>query len=466
MLDQSFSDVLANLRSTFHDGVTRDYQWRMGQLRALAGMLDEHEPAFADALRLDLGKPSGEAYLTETGFLYREVRYVQKRLKSWMQPRRVRVPLPYQPARASWCREPYGVVLIIGAWNYPLQLTVAPLISALAAGNCVVLKPSEQAPAVAALLTKLLPFYLDHRAIAVVEGGIEESRALLALRFDHIFYTGSEQVGREVMQAAARHLTPLTLELGGKCPCIVHHDTDLIVAARRIVWAKFLNAGQTCVAPDYLLVHEEVEHSLLQLMQEELVHYGVGRDGGGSASEQNVNMIVNQRHCARLEALVAGSVPAGSVPIDATGCRVGPAILTGMAADVPLMNGEIFGPLLPVFSYSELDDAIAVIASHGDPLAIYLFSRDKTVQRRIAATTRSGALSVNELVLHAAVHGLPFGGVGRSGFGRYHGESGFDAFSCQRSYFHRPLFPDNSLRYPPRSGLLFPLIRWFFSRFG
>ena len=442
--DKFFSE-LAMLRATFQQGTTRDLKWRRGQLLALERFLVDREAEITKALHDDVRKSPAEAFLTEINFLRGEIRFALRHLKSWMKPHRVLVPLIYQPAKAHYSREPYGVVLIIGAWNYPLQLCLAPLISALAAGNCAVIKPSEQAPHTSAVIATGLKLYLDESAICVIEGGVEEAKALLEQRFDYIFYTGSPEVGREVMLAAARHLTPLTLELGGKCPCIVDEDANIKIAARRIVWAKFLNAGQTCLAPDYLLVHEKRADELFLSMQQAITDFY----GADPRQSRDYPRIINEHHLKRLETLLDGASLLCGGDTDSADRYVAPAILRGVRPESPLMQSEIFGPLLPVMVYRELDEALAFIRQGKEPLAIYLFSSDRQVQERVLRHSRSGGLCINDLLFQAAIHTLPFGGFGVSGFGAYHGCAGFETFSFERSVLHRALHPDPDLRYPP-----------------
>jgi len=453
---------LALLRSTFQSGMTRSLQWRRSQLQALDTFLVECEGEIAAALHDDLRKSAAEVFLTEANYLRGEIRCALKHLKGWMKPHRVSVPLVYQPAKAWYSREPYGVVLIMGAWNYPLHLCLAPLVSAIAAGNCVIIKPSELAPHTSAVIAAGLARYLDREAIAVVEGGVELARALLEERFNYIFYTGSEAIGREVMSAAAKHLTPLTLELGGKCPCIVDEHSDISVAARRIVWAKFLNAGQTCLAPDYVLVHETREAELLRSMEEALISYY----GDEPRASSEYSRIVNAFHVRRLESLMVDASIQSGGSSDPDDCYVAPTILCGVTPTSPLMQSEIFGPLLPVIAYKELGDALNIVAGNKEPLAIYLFSSDRLVQERVVRSSRSGGVCINDLLFQAVPHGLPFGGVGSSGFGCYHGRFGFETFSRPRSIFHRALHPDLALRYPPYSGTTFNVLKRLLHWFG
>jgi len=452
----------AGLRECFDSGRTRPVGWRIAQLRALESFLHEREASIARALHSDFRKSAAETFLTETGWLLSEIRHVRKNLRRWLRPRRVGVPLHYQPGRAVVTREPLGVVLVIGAWNYPLQLCLAPLVGAIAGGNCAVVKPSELAPETSALLSSSLGAFLDPEAFMVVEGGQEETRELLRHRFDHLFFTGSRQKGGEVMQAAARHITPVTLELGGKCPCIVTEKADLGTAARRIVWGKFLNAGQTCVSPDYLLVHESVEQPLIELMREALTHF-YGHDPGVSPDYAR---IVDDHHFNRLCGYLSeGEVVAGGSS-DASVRYIAPTIIRGVRPGSRLMLEEMFGPVLPVVTVGSLSQASGIVRAGGDPLAIYLFSRDPDELRQVSESTVSGGICCNDLLFQASVSGLPFGGRGMSGIGVYHGHAGFETFTAPRSVLVRSGFPDPDLRYPPYDPGKLRLLRRIVNLFG
>ncbi|NTU57399.1 MAG: aldehyde dehydrogenase family protein [Chlorobiaceae bacterium] len=454
--------VHSGLKRCFDSGRTRPLEWRVSQLRGVASFLHGNEAAIARAVRADFGKPEAEMFLTETGYLAGETRHAIKNLHRWMKPRRVGVPLHYLPARAFVEREPLGVVLVIGAWNYPLQLCLAPLIGALAAGNCIVLKPSELAPATSNLLASTLHNYLDPEAVKVVEGGAEQIEVLLRHRFDRIFFTGSRQKGQEVMLAAARHLTPVTLELGGKCPCIVTEHADLRVAARRIVWAKFLNAGQTCVAPDYLLVHESVEERLSGLMMDALdLFYGPD-----PKSSPDYSRIVDGRNFLRLRELQhQGTFIAGGGS-DESDLYIAPTIVRGVEPESPLMQEEIFGPVLPVISFPSLSKALEIVRRQPDPIAVYLFSRDRRELIQLREQTRSGGICCNDLLFQASIPDLPFGGRGLSGMGVYHGRAGFETFTSPRSVLNRTGFPDPDLRYPPYGAAKFSLLRKIVTMFS
>ena len=459
--DQVFPQV-AVLRETFERGITRDSTWRRSQLLALEAFLVECEQKIAAALHDDFRKSPAETFLTETGYLRGEIRFALKHLTSWMKPHRVSIPLIYLPGKGYYSSEPYGVVLITGAWNYPLNLCLAPLISAIAAGNCAVVKPSEHALHTSKVIAEGLYHYLDRSAICVIEGGVETSKALLEERFDYLFFTGSQRVGCEVMKAAAKHLTPLTLELGGKCPCIVEADVDLRVAARRIVWAKFLNAGQTCIAPDYVLVHKDVEGKLLSFMRDAVADFY----GADPLLSPDYPRIVNENNFNRLENLLSGSSSWCGGRTDPHGYYVAPTILHGVTLEAGIMQSEIFGPLLPVIAYHDIDEALEGIQRGPKPLALYLFSSDREVQEKVVRQSCSGGVCINDLLFQASLPGLPFGGVGSSGFGAYHGKAGFDTFSFKRSVLKRSLYPDPDLRYPPYTGKKFGFLKYLVTLFS
>ncbi|MGC8775572.1 MAG: aldehyde dehydrogenase family protein [Chlorobaculum sp.] len=455
-MPESYDDAIhAELRRYFDSGATRSAAWRRAQLRGLDAFLREREHDIADAIHADLRKPVAETWLTETAWLRSEIRFVLKHLRRWMRPKKVGVPLHYQPARAFVEREPLGVVLIIGAWNYPLQLCLAPLIGALAGGNIAVVKPSEMAPATSALLAGELGRYVDPEAVRVVEGDAAFTARLMEHRFDHLFFTGSRWKGREVMQAAARHLTPVTLELGGKSPVIVTAKADLRLAARRIAWAKFLNAGQTCVAPDYLLVQEEVKEPLHKLMKEALRRYY----GADPEVSSDYGRIVDARNFRRLKALQSEGTLVEGGGSNAASRYIAPTILHDVPEDSDLMKEEIFGPVLPVRSFKTLEEAVGMVRALDAPLAVYLFSRDRSELRYLIEHTRSGGVCCNDLLFQASIPGLPFGGRGASGIGVYHGKAGFDIFTAERSVLERGGFPDPDLRYPPYTAGRFRLLK-------
>ncbi|HEV7565588.1 MAG TPA: aldehyde dehydrogenase family protein [Microbacteriaceae bacterium] len=438
--------TVAGLRATFEAGATKPLAWRMRQLRALRALLIENGAELERALKRDLGKNPTESQLGEIGFVVGEIDYAFKRLRKWLRPRPVSVPGSLMPARASVVREPLGVVLVIAPWNYPVQLILAPLVGALAGGNAVVLKPSELAPATSAAIAGLIPRYLDQRAVAVVEGAVAETAELLAQRFDHIFYTGNSRVGRLVMSASVKNLTPVTLELGGKSPVYVDDSVDLAVAARRIAWGKFMNAGQTCVAPDYLLAAPEVARALEPLLVAAVREFY----GDNPETSPDYGRIVNDAQFTRLTGLLADGRTVLGGASDASTRYFAPTILADIPRESGIMQQEIFGPILPIVTVSGVEDAIQFIREGDRPLALYAFTEKDAVRRRFLTETSSGAIGFNVPATHLAVSGLPFGGVGESGFGAYHGERSLEVFSHEKAVLSKPLTPDTlRLIYPP-----------------
>jgi aldehyde dehydrogenase (NAD+) len=403
--------------------------------------------ALTDAMAADLGKPELEGWLTDIAAVRRDVEGIVRDIGSWATPRRVAVPWTLWPGRAEVVPEPLGAVLVLGPWNYPVRCVVLPLAFAIAAGNTVAVKPSELAPATSALLAELLPSYLDERAVAVAEGGPTEAAALLEQRWDHIFFTGSGRVGRLVMAAAARHLTPVTLELGGKNPAIVDHSADIDVAARRVVWGRFLNAGQTCVAPDYVLVHKSVEEPLLAALTKWVAAF-YGTDPRLSPA---LGRVVNDAHMRRLVGLLEstkGRVVTGG-NWDMATRFVSPTVLAEVRQDDDVMSEEIFGPVLPVLTYENMGEVIAALNDSDKPLALYIYANNADFVQQVIAGTSSGSVCVNHNAVQLAVPGLPFGGVGASGMGAYHGEAGFRTFSHAKSVLHRPTRGEVPVMYPP-----------------
>jgi aldehyde dehydrogenase (NAD+) len=440
--------IVSRVRDGASDGLMESEEARVTQLRQLKRLLEENDDSISAALAADLGKSPTESYATETSFVVGEVEHAVEHIGTWMQPTRVRVPLTLRPGNARVIRQPLGVVLVIAAWNYPIHLTFAPLVGVLAAGNTAVLKPSESAPASSSLIGELVPRYLDERVVQVVEGGVDETTAVLAEQFDHIIYTGGASVARIVMGAAAAHLTPVTLELGGKSPAIVAADADIEVAARRITWGRFTNAGQTCVAPDYVLVARAVEDRFLGAVLRS-VHDFFGENPKTSA---DYGRIINDRHFDRLTRLLdAGGYEA--VVTGGSGDRgaryFAPTVLAGVSPDAAVMAEEIFGPILPVITVDNVDEAVSFVNDRPHPLALYVFTEDAPTAERVIERTRSGGVSINHTMLHLGVPDLPFGGVGASGIGAYHGEAGFDRFSHRRAVLAKGTKPDPSVTYPP-----------------
>jgi len=446
-----FAPRLDDLRATFAAGTTKPLGWRVAQLHGLLRVLTEGEGELLAALAADLGKPRVEGWSSDLAVTAAEVRYALTRLKRWAKPERVRVPLLAFPGRASIHREPLGVALVMAPWNYPVQLLMGPMVGALAAGNCVVAKPSELAPATSAALARLVPRYLDPAGVAVVEGGVTEATALLALRWDHIFYTGNATVGRVVARAAAEHLTPTTLELGGKSPVLVDADADLKVAARRIAWGKWLNAGQTCVAPDHVLVARDVADELT----ERIIAATREFYGADPKTSPDYARIVNDRHFGRLTALVddPGHEVVHGGQRDAGERYLAPTVVARANDGAAVMAGEIFGPILPILVVDDIDAAIARVNAHDKPLALYAFTRSTATAARIVERTSSGGVCVNGTVLQICVPALPFGGVGASGMGSYHGRAGFETFSHSKALLTKGIRPDIPLAYPPFTAL-------------
>ena len=453
-------EIVQQLRDGFHSGVVRDIESRRAQLRSLREMFVEQEDRLIDALVADVGKPRIEAYTTEIAFTINEIDHTLKHLDAWNKPTKVKVPLTFKPGSATLRPEPLGTVCIIAPWNYPVQLLFAPLVPALAAGNTAVLKPSEVTPSVSALIEELVPRYFNASTVAVVTGAVDETTALLEQRFDHIFYTGNGKVGRVVMRAAAEHLTPVTLELGGKSPAIVAADANIEVSAKRLAWAKFLNAGQTCVAPDYVLVDASVEDRFVSALADAVTTFY----GADPRQSNDYARIVNERHHDRLMKLLeAGGYDA--TVIGGTGDRgsryIAPTVLAGVKPDAAVMDEEIFGPILPVLSVGDVDEAIRFVNDREKPLALYAFSSDEDTLEHVVANTSAGGVTLNHAIMHLAVPDLPFGGVGESGMGSYHGKAGFDTFSHAKAVLDKPTRPDPALMYPPYTNMKQKIIRKF-----
>jgi aldehyde dehydrogenase (NAD+) len=449
--------TVARLRQTFATGKTRSVQWRQTQLRALEKMMVENEPAIAAALGEDLDRSPFEAWLADAATTAGEARYAAKHVKKWMRRKYRRLELAQLPGRGWVEYEPYGTVLIIGAWNYPFYLTLGPLVGAIAAGNTVVLKPSEIAQASADLMAELVPRYLDNEAIAVVEGDGAVSQELIAQGLDRVFFTGGTEIGRKVYEGAAPHLTPVTLELGGKSPVIVAADADVDVAAKRIAWIKLLNAGQTCVAPDYVLADAKVRDELVEKIGQAVTKF---------RSEEKTGLrIVNQRQFDRLTGYLAttkGTIALGGNS-DASTLRLEPTVVVDPDPDEPLMSNEIFGPILPVISVQSLDDAIRFVNSRPKPLSAYLFTKTRAVRERVIREVPAGGMLVNHLAFQVSTARLPFGGVGASGMGAYHGRWGFEEFSHSKSVLTKPTRPDiSSFIYPPYTDRAWKLARRLF----
>ncbi len=450
-----YSTMIADLRATFETERTTSLAWRAEQLSALERMMVECEQELMDALKADLGKHPQEAWTTEISYVAGTAAYCRKHLARWSRTRKVSTPMLGKPGK-SWLQpEPLGVVLIIGAWNYPLQLTLAGLAAAISAGNCVVVKPSELAPATSEVIARRVPEYLDSDCVKIVEGAVPETSALLELPWDHILYTGGGSVGRIVMAAAAKHLTPVTLELGGKSPCVVMPDADLLTTARRIAWGKFTNAGQTCTAPDYILVDAETEKKLVPLMQQAVTEMF----GENPEASESYGRIVNDRHFDRLSGFIgSGNIAIGGQTNAATR-YIAPTVLTGVSADSLAMQGEIFGPILPILRSEDLEASIRFVRDLDKPLAAYIFTKSSAAEARFLEKISCGNACVNDTMMFMIVDELPFGGVGLSGMGNYSGEYGFRTFSHMKAVMKRGWWPDLAVRYAPFSDKKLKLLR-------
>ncbi|WP_106766854.1 aldehyde dehydrogenase [Paenibacillus faecalis] len=448
-VNDSIEKIVLGQRRYFKTGATRDVNFRIEQLKKLRAALIAKEDEVIDALRKDLNKSEQEAFSTEIGIVYKEMSHIIKNIRKWAKPRRVRTALTHVGSRGKIHPEPYGTVLIIAPWNYPWQLAIAPLIGALAAGNTAIIKPSELTPAVSRVISSLIKETFPEQYVAVVEGGPETSTRLLEQQLDYIFFTGSIPVGKIVMEAAGKKLIPVTLELGGKSPCIVHEDTPLELTAKRIIFGKFTNAGQTCIAPDYLLVHHRIKEPLIQHLKEAIIEFY----GDTPLHNLDYGKIVSEKHFNRLsDYLSNGSIRHGG-KTDAGKLLIEPTLLDEITWDMPVMQEEIFGPILPILTYENLDEVITSVNERPKPLALYLFTKDSEVQQKILSSISFGGGCVNDTLMHLATPYLPFGGVGESGMGAYHGKHSFQTFSHMKSVLKQTNMFDFHFRYPGKEGL-------------
>ena len=446
--------VLAQVRTVFNAGRTRSVAWREEQLRAIERMCEEREAEISEALIRDLGRSAFEAWLGDIASTKAEAVFARKHFRKWMKPQRQSLPLAQMPGRAWVQYDPIGIVLVIGPWNYPFFLCMSPVVAAVAAGNGAVIKPSELAPATSELIARLVPQYLDPEAIRVVEGAADVTQDLLSQGFDHALFTGGTEIGRKIMAAAAPTLTPVTLELGGKSPVLVLPDADLDVTARRIAWTKLLNSGQTCIAPDYVLADRAIARELTEKIVATIAKF--------RADQTNDSLrIVNERQFDRLVSLLAtttGTVVTGggsdrsTLSIDAT-------VIVDPAPDDPVMADEIFGPILPIITVGSTEEAVAFVNSRPKPLALYVFTASQDVGRDLVDRMPSGGAVINHIAMHCLVPQLPFGGIGASGMGAYHGQWGFEALSHRRAVLSKPAKPDPSLLYPPYTDRAMKILR-------
>jgi aldehyde dehydrogenase (NAD+) len=444
-------ELVARLRAAHGTGRTRSYEWRRQQLKGIVALATERESELAAALAADLGRTPHEAWFGDVASTVGEAEYAIKHLHKWMRPTRTGVPMSLLGGKAAYHYEPLGTVLIVGPWNYPFYLTLGPMIGAIAAGNAMVVKPSEHAPATSATLARLVPEYLDTEAIAVVEGDAVATTRLIEARMDHVFFTGGTEIGRKIAAACAPLLTPCTLELGGKSPVIVTRNADLEVAARRIAFGKLLNSGQTCVAPDYLLVESSVREEFVRLLTETITAFRAG--------EPATQRIVNPRQFARLAGLLDGQQLVCGGTRNADAAELEPTVVLNPDATSDLMRTEIFGPILPVIDVESLDAAIARVNAGDKPLAAYIFSNDKAEQQRVFTEIPAGAAVANHVAVHVLAPQLPFGGVGASGTGAYHGKWGYEQFSHRKATLIMRTRPDLKMVYPPYSALSKKLLR-------
>jgi aldehyde dehydrogenase (NAD+) len=449
----SLQVLVQQQRNFFGTGQTKPIAFRIQQLQNLQQAIANYQAAIVEAAKQDLGRPEYEAYFEIATVA--EIKQALKSLKQWMKPKRVASSIDQFPSSAWIQPDPLGVVLIIGPWNYPFQLVISPLVGAIAAGNCAILKPSEHAPHTAKVVAEMIQSVFTPQYIAVAQGDAEVSQQLLAEKFDHIFFTGGTAIGKIVMEAAAKHLTSVTLELGGKSPCVVEADARLDYAAKRIAWGKFINAGQTCIAPDYLLVDRRIKQELLTKIKAYIQEFY----GTDPATSPDYGRIINQRHFARLASFLDNGTPLLGGQANPDTRYIAPTLLDKVSWDAPVMQDEIFGPILPVLEYEKLEEAIALINARPKPLALYFFSNDSRKQERMLQATSSGGVCINDTVMHIAVSSLPFGGVGESGMGSYHGKASFDTFSHYKSVLRRGMWLDLAWRYAPYTAGKLKLIK-------
>lgn len=433
------------LKNYFSSGATRSYSFRQEKLASLKKAIEQHKDAIINALHTDLKKPRFESVEGEINIILHEIQFAQKYLRTWMQEKKLRTPWRLFPATSAILPEPYGVVFIMAPWNYPFQLAFLPLIGAIAAGNCAVIKPSEYAPASEQLIIQIINATFDPSYIVAISCDAECAANQTAQSFDYIFFTGSPAIGKKVMAAAAQNLTPLTLELGGKSPCIITESASIACAAKRVAWAKFFNAGQNCIAPDYILVQRTVKKDFISALIKEISTM-FGNDPQQSA---DYGRIINDKHVTRLMHLMQNGTIVHGGTHDAKDRYIAPTVLENPDQNSPLMQEEIFGPLLPIIEYDSFENAISFINAKPHPLIIYLFDANKQRKQQLINQTQSGSVSINDLLIHMLNPNLPFGGIGHSGFGAYHGKKSFDTFSHYKSLFYGSCRFDRSIRYAP-----------------
>jgi aldehyde dehydrogenase (NAD+) len=457
LIEQTFH----NSKQYFNTHETKSLKFRKKQLKQLSKSVKNYENELLEAFQKDLGKNKVETYATEIGYTLKSIKLARKELKNWSKTKQVNTPLYMFPTKSYIMKEPYGTVLIIGPFNYPFQLLIEPLIGAIAAGNTVILKPSEYTPNVSEIIEKIITDAFAPEYISIIQGNAETTQSLLQLPFDYIFFTGSEQVGRIVYKAASEHLTPVTLELGGKSPAIIDESANIKVASERISFGKFTNAGQTCVAPDYLLVNRKVKNELISALTKTITEFY----GENIQESPDYGRIVNEKHFNRLSELLNIHKPEISFggQTDADENYIAPTILDGITINSKIMDDEIFGPLLPIITYDDFNEAIDLIRTKPKPLSLYLFSEDENSSERVLNELSFGGGAINDTLMHLANPNLPFGGVGASGIGKYHGKYTFDTFSHDKSYIFKSTRLESSLLFPPYKGK-FKYIKAFFNK--
>ena len=453
----NIEQIVGTQRKFFATNKTFDIKFRLEALDKLKNAIKKHEIDLLEAIRKDLGKSATESYMCEVGLLLEKITYTRKHLRSWARTRRKCTPLTNFHAKSMIVQEPYGVVLIMSPWNYPVLLTLEPLIGAIAAGNCAVVKPSAYSPETSAVIQKLISESFEPEYVAVITGGRAENADLLEQKFDYIFFTGGVTVGKLVMEKAAKHLTPVTLELGGKSPCIIDHTANLRIAARRITFGKFLNCGQTCIAPDYVLVEKSVHGEFVKLLKEETIKM-YGED---IFANKDYGKMVNQKHFDRVSGLIAKEKVIYGGRLKAETLQIEPTILNNVTPDDAVMQEEIFGPVLPIIVIENTEEAANFIKSRPKPLALYLFTSDRKVEKQFLREVPFGGGCVNDTIIHIATNNLPFGGVGNSGMGSYHGKKTFETFSHAKSVVKKYTWLDISMRYQPYASWKDKLIRMF-----
>ena len=457
MTEQEIKDILQQQNHFFSSGKTIPAEFRLKQLESLKEAMIRHEADLAAALKEDLGKSRMESYMCEIGLTLSELTWMQKHLRSLMRSKRVSTPAAQFAAKSFRSPSPYGTVLIMSPWNYPVLLTLDPLIDAIAAGNTAVVKPSAYAPCTFDVMKTMIEECFPAHYVAVVDGGRAENQALLQQRFDMIFFTGGKTVGREVLRHAAEYLTPVTLELGGKSPCIVDSTAKIRLAAKRIVFGKYLNCGQTCVAPDYILCDKRIRDELITAILAEIEK----QFGKEPLKNPNYGKIINEKHFERILGLINGEKLVYGGHSEPESLRIAPTVLNNITWDDAVMGEEIFGPLLPILTFDTLDEALDTVESHPHPLALYFFSEDKAAQKKVLDTCRFGGGCINDTIIHLATSDMPFGGVGESGMGSYHGRVGFETFSHYRSIVDKKTWMDLPIRYQKYTGLKEKMMRMF-----